>query len=177
MRHAGSPSANVVGAVDRDAKLAGMATDDTAVTAGASETVDLDRDVWRPFVAAYADLDIDALLDIYSDDLIRASEPTGTAQDRTAFAHDMAGFFSFAREQGDRFGIEFRFTERLVGDGVASERGVFRIIGSLANGEERRTFGAFHVFARIEQARWRIVADYDAPSDEAAFESAVPIVT
>jgi ketosteroid isomerase-like protein len=93
-RHAGSPSANVVGPSTRDAKLAGMATDDTAMTADASETADLDRDVWRPFVAAYADLDIDALLDIYSDDLIRASEPTGTAQDRTGFAHDMAGFFS-----------------------------------------------------------------------------------
>lgn len=84
----------------------------------------------------------------------------------------MAAFFSFARERGDRFEIEFRFTSRLVGDHVASERGVFRITGALANGDERRTYGAFHVFTRLEQARWRIVADHDGPSEEAAFEAA-----
>lgn len=62
-----------------------MATDDTdapAAIAGVPATAALDHDVWHPFVAAYATLDIDALLDIYAVDLIRSSEQAGTAQDR-----------------------------------------------------------------------------------------------
>lgn len=123
----------------------------------------LDRDIWIPFVSAYSVLDLELISGVYSASAIHAGGRDRTADPIADHLAAFRDFFDFARAQGDAFEIEFRFAERSVGDGVASEHGVFRIVARLASGEERLSFGRFHVFSRLEDERWRILTDYDEP--------------
>lgn len=135
----------------------------------------IDRDVWEPFTAAYPALDIDMIADACSADLIHAGGPARTVSTRDQHLAAFGDFFDRVRAAGDALAIEFRFTERLLGEGVASERGVFRIDVRLADGSTRQSFGHFHVVLRREEGRWRIVTDYDAPGATAEeFAAATP---
>lgn len=139
-------------------------------------TAAIDRDIWMPFTAAYPALDADLAGSVYSPDLIRGGGPERTVTDLATHLGDFRVFFDFVRGQGDSLSIEFRFTERLIGEGVATERGVFRIDVRLSSGEHRQTYGRFHVFERVEHGVWRIVTDYDEPGASAdEFETATPI--
>ena len=139
-------------------------------------TVQIDQDIWLPFMAAYPAYDADLVASAYSSDLIHAGGPGETVTTLAQHLEEMRGFFDYARSQGDAFAIEFRFTQRILGDGVASERGVFRIDVRLASGEERQSYGYFHVFERLEPAGWRILSDFDEPGATLEeFEAATPI--
>ena len=70
---------------------------------------------------------------------------------------------------GLSFAIAFRFTERIIGDGLASERGVFRLSGDGPRGPLPVRFGRFHTLARRDGDRWRLVFDYE--DAEAATEA------
>jgi ketosteroid isomerase-like protein len=136
----------------------------------------IDKDIWQPFMAAYPALDFELAAAVYSEDLLHAGGPTRVAQDRASYLVDLRAFFDRARELGDAFAIEFRFTERIVGEGIASERGVFRIDIHLATGERHPSYGRFHVFERVENGAWRIVTDFDELGATAAdFDAAEPI--
>ncbi len=126
-------------------------------------TVQIDQDIWLPFMAAYPAYDADLVASTYSADLIHAGGPGATAKNLDGHMADMRAFFDYARSQGDAFAIEFRFTQRILGEGVASERGVFRIDVLLATGGERQSYGYFHVFERLEPDGWRILTDFDEP--------------
>lgn len=140
----------------------------------------IDRDIWLPFVRSYAEFDAPLYVGIHSPDLIRAGGPTAEAYGRDRVADEATTFFARVEADGGRLAIDFRFTERIVGDGVASERGVFRLELALPGREVRVTYSRFHVFERIEAGRWRILADYDSKEGGAVtsadFDAAAPIV-
>lgn len=132
----------------------------------------LDRDIWIPFTSAYPILDLDLAASVYSPQAIHAGGREPAVHTLVQHLTGFREFFEFARGQGDRFQIVFRFRERLIGDGVASERGVFRIVARLASGEERVSYGHFHVISRLEDGRWRILTDWDEPgATEVEFEA------
>jgi ketosteroid isomerase-like protein len=138
----------------------------------------IDRDVWIPFMAAYPALDAELALSTCSTDYIHAGGPEATAQGRDSHLADFRSFFDMVRGNGDRIDLEFRFTQRILGDGVAHERGLFRMDVEPAEGEPRQRFGYFQVFLRVENGRWRILTDYDEPGGTAeAFEAATPLAT
>lgn len=136
----------------------------------------IDRDVWAPFTAAYPAYDVDLIAGTCAADLIHAGGPDRSAKRRDEHLAELAEFFQTAKARGDRFEVEFRFTERIVGDGIASERGIFRIDAALADGTRHVSLGRFHVFERLEaDGRWRIVTDYDeGGATEAEFAAATP---
>lgn len=126
---------------------------------------ELNEHIWHPFSRAYAERDADAFLALYSTDLIRAGGPAKEILDYPEFADGMREWFATLAERGSAVSIEFRFHERLVGDSVASERGVFRMTSTRPDGDSRVFYGRFHTFARKTEGRWRIVADHDTPED------------
>ena len=121
----------------------------------------LNGDIWRPFVAAYAKLDLDGFLALYADDVVRVGASRGVICDRAGMAEEMGAFFRSVGQQSDLLAIDFRFDERLVADGLASERGVFRIVVNPKDGPARATYGWFHTIARKQGDGWRFTVDYD----------------
>ena len=141
-----------------------------------NSTAAIDRDVWIPFMAAYPALDAALAASTCSADYIHAGGPGAVAQDLAEYRADFQSFFDMVRGNGDRIDLEFRFTQRILGDGVASERGLFRMDVRPAEGEPRQRYGYFHVFLRVEDGRWRILTDYDEPGGSAEeFDAATPI--
>ena len=128
---------------------------------GASLLDELDRDIWQPFRHTYRDRDIEGYLTLYDRDLIRAGGPAKEIYGYDRLAMETAEWFAVAAGRGDTFEIEFRFTERIADAGLASERGYYRITGTLADASTRELYGRFHTFARKRGGPWRIVADYD----------------
>ena len=122
---------------------------------------ELNRDIWQPFRRTYGERDLTGYLELYDRDLIRAGGPAMQVYGHDRLAADTTAFFGKAAAQGDHFDIDFRFTERIASDGLASERGYYRITAALADAGTRVLYGRFHTFARQRDGRWRIAVDYD----------------
>jgi ketosteroid isomerase-like protein len=140
---------------------------------------ELNNDIWYAFTSAYAARDLEAFLAVHSPELIRAGGPEGHVLNFDEYAAQTREWFAKLIEDGHNVAIELRFTERLASEATASERGVFRIVGTGAGGDERVFYSRFHTFARKTEGRWRIVVDYDSNEGgsigDEAFAAATPI--
>jgi ketosteroid isomerase-like protein len=123
---------------------------------------ELNRDIWDVFRRAYGAQDTAAFLAVHSLDLIRAGGPAKQVHGFDEYAAETGQWFADLRERGERVGIEFRFLERIAAAERASERGVFRITATRADGEVKVFYGQFHTFARKTAGRWQIAVDYDS---------------
>ncbi len=107
---------------------------------------ELNNDIWHAFSRVHGDAD--AFLALYAPDLIRAGGPTRNVLGFAEFAEITRQWLADLAERGSTVDIEFRFTERIAANGLASERGVFRMTARRATGEERVFYGRFHTFSR-----------------------------
>lgn len=119
---------------------------------------ELNADIWRPYAAACAAGDTAAFLALHAPELIRAGGPG-----KTVVSFDRYAEQTRARHAGlsPAVALEFRFTERITDGELASERGVYRLTATRADGDRSVFHGHFHTFARKIHGRWRIVVDYD----------------
>ena len=138
---------------------------------------ELNRDLWHPFVAAYAALDADAFMALNRADVIHVDGAGKRVDGHDGYARQMREFFAMVAARGDRIGIEFRFHERIAAGDVASERGLFRMSVAVADGERRIRYGRFHTVARKADGRWRFAIDYDTDegADAATFDAAAQV--
>ncbi len=137
---------------------------------------ELDRDIWRPFMAAYAARDAEAYFALHTATLVRVPADMKTVQTPEQWRSSTRAMFQQMSERGEAAAIAFRFTERLVGAEAASERGVYEFTAKAASGSTQRFYGRFHTIARKQQGRWKLAVDYDSSEggkiDEAAFRAA-----
>jgi GNAT superfamily N-acetyltransferase/ketosteroid isomerase-like protein len=134
---------------------------------------ELNAQIWRPYSAAHAAGDTEAFLALHAPDLIRAGGPGKTVQDFGSYALASRKWRADLTARGSSVAIEFRFTERITDGALASERGVYRLTGTRADGDSKVFHGHFHTFTRKTDGRWRIVVDYDTTDAEPAdFETA-----
>lgn len=123
---------------------------------------ELERDIWRPFSAAIAARDAPAHVALHSAQFVRASGDLKRVQTFAQWRDDNLQMFARLAERDIRPAIAFRFSERLAGAEVASERGIYEFAATDAKGETRRYYGQFHVISRKENGRWRLLVDYDS---------------
>ena len=125
---------------------------------------ELNTDIWHAYRRAYNNGDAAAFIALHTPDVIRAGGPEKVVRGFREFVAVTEPWFAGLAERGSSADIDFRFTERLAGGGLASERGVYRLTARRADGDQRVFHGRFHTFARKVDGRWRIAMDYD--SDE-----------
>src|SRR5262245_20250336 len=97
---------------------------------------ELDRDIWRPFVDAYAACDTAAFAALHAPDLIRVEAATSWSGGLAEYTQRVGAFFDDTRRDGGRIAIAFRFLERIAGERTASERGIYRIVMALPDRDE-----------------------------------------
>lgn len=134
----------------------------------------LDRELWAPLTAAYAENRVEDYLGCFTPDALVAG---GDIPSLSPFAEWRRGTerrFLVRRNQVGRFRLEHRFTERAVYREWSSERGV----AAETDPNETRYF-EFHTFGRRLDGRWRIATTYRKrlPRDagEAAFAAAAAV--
>ena len=123
---------------------------------------ELDRDIWAPFVQAFAENKPDLWVAVHSPDFVRVMGDARRVEPREAYFSGMRGMLKSFADRGVKSGIAFRFTERIAGAAAASERGIFEFSTTNAAGNTRKTYGKFHVISRKEDGRWKILVDYDS---------------
>jgi ketosteroid isomerase-like protein len=139
----------------------------------ADPIVELNRDVWHPFVKALNETDIDGYLAVHHPDVLRVSlDRGGLVHGGDHYRNTLQTLFGKIKTSGSTQHIEFRFTERMVADKVASERGFYKFTyttGNANNAPYQATviFGSFHVISqKDENGRWKIRMDFDYTSQE-----------
>lgn len=130
----------------------------------------LNNDIWHPFRLAYAKLDARAFLDVHAPELIRAGGPAKQVFGFADYSDQIEQWFAELAGRGSSVTISFRFVERIVSNGLASERGIFQIVSKRADGDGRTFYGRFHTYARRTDGRWRIYVDYDTDERSATLE-------
>jgi ketosteroid isomerase-like protein len=139
----------------------------------------VNRDIWHAFRRAYGACDASGFLAVHSPDLIRAGGPDKRVYGFDEYAAQTTQWFAGLAGRGERVGIDFRFVERVAAGDPSSERGIYRITATRADGDRRVFYGRFHTFARNVDGRWRIAVDYDSDEggtvDEAAFAAGAEI--
>jgi ketosteroid isomerase-like protein len=122
----------------------------------------LDQDIWKPFVAAFAAGKPEDYFALHSSAFVRAMGDAKRVEPREAWLKGTRGMFKHFSERNIKPAISFRFLERLSNGEAASERGIFEFTTTDAKGESRRAYGKFHVISRKEDGRWKILVDYDS---------------
>lgn len=130
----------------------------------------LNNDVWHPFRLAYARLDAPAFLELYAPELIRAGGPAKQVLGFPEYADQTETWFAELADRGSSVSISFRFVERIAANDVASERGIFQLVSTRADGDGRTFYGRFHTYSRRTDGRWRICVDYDTDERPATLE-------
>ncbi|MGW6447952.1 YybH family protein [Lentzea sp. NPDC055074] len=130
----------------------------------------LNNDVWHPFRQAYARLDAASFLGLYSPDLIRAGGPAKQVTRFSEYADQTEKWFAELADRGSSVTVSFRFVERIATDDVASERGIFQLVSTRADGDGRTFYGRFHTYSRRTDGRWRICVHYDTDERSATLE-------
>lgn len=123
---------------------------------------ELNRDIWIPFMEAYAASDADKYLALHTADFIRAQGDAQNTNDLAGYSERTRAGFQRGKEQGGKTSIEFRFFERFSNGKTASERGVYKYTYMPPAGEPWTGYGQFHVFSRKENGCWKIAVDYDS---------------
>ncbi|MGW6933858.1 YybH family protein [Lentzea sp. NPDC054927] len=130
----------------------------------------LNNDIWHPFRLAYSKLDAAAFLDLHSPELIRAGGPAKQVFGFADYSDQIGKWFAELADRGSSVTISFRFVERIASNDLASERGIFQIVSTRADGDGRTFYGRFHTYARRTDGRWRICVDYDTDERSATLE-------
>jgi hypothetical protein len=123
---------------------------------------ELNCQIWIPFSDAYASGNPEPYLALHSPKLIRGEGNQKRVMNLVQYADAIRQAFQHWKAEGARPAVQFRFVERIVSEEAASERGIFQFHLTSATGEQRTFYGKFHVIARKEQGRWKILLDYDS---------------
>ncbi len=140
---------------------------------------EINRDIWTPFSEAYATHDAEKYLGLHSQDFIRANGgDRAGVKDLAGYRESVTNGFQRGRDNNRRAAIAFSFFERVAGEKLASERGIYRYTAIAPDGSQQHFYGKFHVFHRKTDGVWKIAVDYDSNEDgtigAADFEAGLP---
>ena len=125
---------------------------------------EINRDIWQPFIEAYATNNAEQYLRLNAPDLIRTVGSRWISIEKFApYAEKVRSDFA---APGRKVGIGFRFFERVADENSASERGIYRFSRFNEKGERRDYYARFHVFHKKINGKWQIMVDYDSNEDE-----------
>jgi uncharacterized protein (TIGR02246 family) len=115
------------------------------------------------FRAAYDELDLEALADLYAEDALYLPPGGGIRQGREAVREGFATFFGWAQENGMAVAIDFEIVDRTVQDDLAVDVGYYTLTTTPPAGSDERpgrSVGKFVTVAAPDaDGRWRFRVD------------------
>lgn len=122
-------------------------------------SAEIDRQIWDPFIKAYATNDVDLFNSLHTKDVLRAG-PWGFAQGDTYMENNRQHFAKTkAGERHIAFAFEYRVHEATIG----YETGVYKLTRIEASGDSSSHYGSFQVVLKKEGDTWKIAQDWDSP--------------
>jgi len=142
-----------------------------AFPATAQITSELDA-YWTEGSRTVAEGDFEEYAKIYHPDAVLVVGGSGSYPIATALAGWKPGFDD-TREGRAEAGVEFRFTERLIGETTAHETGIFRYFLRPDEGDEQIALVHFEALLVKKDGRWLMLMEYQkGPATEAEWVAA-----
>lgn len=133
---------------------------------------EINRDVWLPFLEAYATCRVELLSEVLAPDFVRVERSVRWIGDRHQHLTRTNAGFDKANERGDALAIDVRFVDRVVEGGLAHEGGYYRVTITGPEGSEQRFHGRFDSVLRHTSEGWRMILDQDDDAAATDFEGA-----
>lgn len=115
--------------------------------------------VWKPFIKAYAAHDAQLYNSLHADDILRVNEQGIRIGEQ--YKKSNTKNFQRNKSQGSTAHIEFKFISRQANEQVAYEVGVYKGV-FVVKGKTYIGYGNFHVVLRKIKGRWKIMQDWDS---------------
>ncbi|MDX1476894.1 MAG: nuclear transport factor 2 family protein [Saprospiraceae bacterium] len=134
-----------------------------------SASEEINRQVWSPFIQAYNALDAEAFMNVHTTDVIRVIRDSKEIRVGEEYAKSMRASAERNRARGTVRSIELSFTERIHTDQYGFEVGYYKVV-SASGGQQRVSYGKFHVVLKKDDDRWKILLDSDTSMDNSITE-------
>lgn len=121
----------------------------------------IDADVWRPFIRAYGNLDIEAFLAVHASDAIRVVRDNESIRAGENYHEEIRKSVATYQQRGGRRTIDLRFTQRFAQGDLAFDSGYYKVVVTYDQGESYSFFGQFEVILKKFGDRWKIFVDSD----------------
>jgi hypothetical protein len=128
---------------------------------------EVNHDIWAPFSQAVLDNDVTKLTALLAPDFMRIFSFQKKIENREKFSARMQKAFKKNKKEEEQVdnrpvNINFRYSERVITEAFASERGVCQITLASARGDVQNTWEAFHALSRKENGSWKLVSWYSS---------------
>ena len=127
------------------------------------------KDVWIPFMEAYAQLDTEKLKSIHDSDIFRVTIDQNTVKTGQSYLNDFGGYLDQIKKNGGGLGIAFAVVTTAIdssGD-LAYQTGYYEF-SSKSNEDQNpivRGYGHFSVALRKTEGLWKLFLDADKRVD------------
>lgn len=140
---------------------------------------EVNTQVWKPFIEAYAKFDTDKFMSLHSSNLIRVSQDEKKIFTFSEYKKNIARENQFNKNYNIKANIEFRFLERIYAGTLGHETGIFKISIIENTGKSATVYGKFQVTLQKEKGSWKILVDSDTSEGgtvtEKDFQAAKPM--
>jgi len=122
---------------------------------------EINQKLWKPFKAAFENIDAPALNALYGKQVLRVT-PNGIDTDNNFKEGNLKRFETNKMNQ-TKIKLDFWFDSRHTNTDTSYEVGFYRM--KLSNLEGENTiYGQFHIVLKIEDGAWKIIQDWDTTS-------------
>lgn len=124
-------------------------------------TKEINEQVWHPFIKGFANGDDELFKSVHSKEVIRVMQDDRAILDYQQYFKKIPDSIK-AKWSNWKRDIELRFIQRIASDDKAFEVGFYKTTSrNSQTGEQRESFGRFHVLLRKENGIWKILMDAD----------------
>lgn len=116
-------------------------------------------DIYKKFSAAYKQLDIDAVADLYAENADYLPPGGKPLKGRAAIRENFAGFFNSVKQRGQTMNITFRIVQREVTDKMGYEIGIYTLTMFKDGSRIGQGQGRFVVVTKKAGKNWQLQLD------------------
>lgn len=133
----------------------------------------INKQVWKPFIEAFNNLDTEAFMAVHSKEMSRVIQDGKLIYGYDRYYNEMKQGNENVKKGNQKRTLDLRFTQRIAANDKAFEVGYYKFTSIQPDGSTRNGYGKFHVLLRKENNTWKILMDADASekTDERIFMS------
>ena len=123
---------------------------------------EINKQVWQPFIQYFNDYNSEGFLSVHSKDVVRSPRDSKKIFGWDEYLKNQKAGDQRSMGAGRKRTLDLHFTERISGNDLAMDIGVYKTTSMDGSGQPRDFYGRFHVVLRKENGVWKILVDTDS---------------
>lgn len=123
---------------------------------------EINKQVWQPFIQYFNDYNSEGFLSVHSKDVVRSPRDSKKIFGWDEYLKSQKSGDQRSVSAGRKRTLDLHFTERISGNNLAMDVGIYKTSSLDGNGQSLDFYGRFHVVLRKENGVWKILMDTDS---------------